>query len=645
MNEERAPWESRPINLNTREHDVTVEWVMTRLRYSAEQKREIERMAQLAYNHYNSYLDEGKHPWASKAFDPVLFGTLQEQAADVAEAQWASPPIFDFEPEGFTTFEEARNGTALCDYHLNIIKPRRAYNDTVINRHLGGTAFQHFFWNKQLRWRQYWQRVESDETVINPVTGENETFRVQDGSWDWVRKLEPLIDSPDIKDLHLTQVFPDDTVSCVQDGEWFIVRDVISAIDALERVKTAGWDSRAVNRAIKQAMPTRASSGIKDIVDWQTSIGLATGNQKRGLFSEGENGREAVEVIECWRRKEFELERIVILNQAWICWQGPSPYGHALYPFVDTRCHTKSNEFWGMSDYQVQRYMFRTVQTLLNAGVSELMINAMPPILYNSSSIQSTAGWRWEPRALWPVQGDINQIKWFENSGQAFGMARSGIEYLQGRIDNALASGDAQRGGSSSSTARSTASAMNIVAQEAGRRAKYRTDNHSDDLLMPGAELFWALIQQFQNYEVQVRLLGSRAGTPVTLYPEQFRGSRLRALATAASAANKQMKEKRVLDIFDLLCLKAKSPNVNQRNVEELIIETAAPEHKDKIMKSQEQLNQEMQQQMQQQGIPGQMQGNAPMPPQGGAGYNGFQGVPQGDHAAEMAADLAGAMQ
>ncbi len=611
---ERAlPWKTVKLDLDSVKHGKVRDWIINRLQYSALAKREIERMAMLADQHYCSFLNEKANPWAVTTYDPVLFSTAQMRLAKMADAMFSSPPIWDYEPGRDSTWAQAQTMTSIMNYHLRKIRPRArilaGFNATT----LAGTTAWHLWWDYKERKRSFWQRVPLKTLSMNLQTGEVEPLWIEDGDYAWIKKKRVIRDSPNFRPLHITQWFPDDRVEDVQDGEWFIVSDYMSAVDAREKVVTEGWDSRAVERAIRMQLPMRAEVQLRSALHWSEEIGMRVGAIPQQLFTEDGKERNAVEVIECWRRKEFELERIVLLNRAWVCYYGPSPFGHALYPFVITKNYPLHGRFWALSDYQISRYLIRGIQSMRGAAGHQALMTAMPPLLRHQSVVLS--GLRWEPGAEVNYTGPIGwQPQWLVPNEMSRQVGHAEADILAARMDSALGSSDPGRGGFGAQGEKGTATALSIAAQAGGLRDKLLADNFSDDWTIPVADQAQELVQQFQDYELQVSVTGQK-GEPVTIYPEDFRSAQLYGVATASTSALKALKQKQVSDMYQLMILRAHDPNVDAREVTQAYIEQVAPEYKDRFMKPQEQVAAEMQQQMQARGMPGQVRmGGPPMP-------------------------------
>ena len=633
---ERPQDKNEAPELDSAEHGKKLAEWLEWLEYSAQGKRTIEREGLVAMRHYTAWLDEKRHPFPTKTYDPVYFSSRVARKSKAVEAIYASPPIHEFMPRGMSDHDTARIMTHLLDYHHNETRPRAQIEEQLDQLGDVGTAFGHVYWDYEERVCGYWQRVPMEVNSIDPLTGQPISWWIDDGNYKWVRKRKVIKDSPRFKSLSIWQCFPDDTVTEIQDGLFFIFLDHISAATARQRIKTDGWRKEAVECALKMGgydneSGVTALTGIMDRLKWMQELGLRSDHISDAFRTK--DGTKAVEVMEVWYREGDELRRAVVLNRMAIAKDGPNPYGHGLFPFTKSVNYRLAGQFWGMSDYHVIRWLNRGIQTMRNAGLTEALIAAMPPLLMGAGL--KLTGMRWEPGAQWNYDGDVSQLKWFESSGRAIRASEEHAQSLMQQMDRAMGSSDINRG-IASSTKGVAATNVNLAFESAGMKEKLFIGNFGDQCLEPWADMARQCCQQFQEYEVQLRLDGPKS-PPITVYPEHYRDADLYAVPTAATSSTKHLHEKRLQDLYQLA---TQEPNANRRNAWELLVEAIAPYEKSNIVLSEEEIQQQQQAQMQQQaqqmglgGVGGQMPGPGQLPDGGyETGTN------------EMAAELAAAM-
>lgn len=609
------------VDPDSKKNDDLVAAVNEYIAASLSAKQDIEKDALEAYRHLNSYLNESAHPWPVPVYDPVFHSLEQSRCSKFADALFGQGPIAEFTPRRDTSSDKAKAMNAVMQYHMQCDRPRRTFMNGVLGCSMVGNQVYHPTWDIKERELWYWKRVPVEYTVIDPFTGMPSKFEWKDGGWKYVRTRKKIRDNCSIKTLHITQIFPDTSVETIEDGEWFGFRDVISSREAMERVDTDNWNKRAVKMASEAPLPTTASSALSTIFDWQKSIGLNVDGDADNILNREK--RKSIEVIELYRRKKFGIERIIILQRAWVAWFGPSPFGHGMMPFVMAKNYAFDKQFWGLSDYRIIKWVLRGIQTFANASVAEAALGAMPPLMLPGDA--EITGKNYSPRAEWRLTNCTpEQIQFLQSSGISRQIAEAARAALQEQMDHALGSSDPGRGAASKDV---TATVASIATTMQGLRDKYLIDNLADDVIVPWFEQSCDLIQQYQEYSVQVALTQNPNEEPVTVWPEDFRGGDFWVTPQVNTAALKELDKKRALDTRHEFM---QDPNVNQWELSEWALGKMAPDQVDKLMNPQQQ----MQAMAQGMGIPGQMQ-------QGGPGFQ--SPFTQGDTVQEAANDLGAA--
>ncbi|MFI0608641.1 MAG: hypothetical protein ACH37Z_12235 [Anaerolineae bacterium] len=558
-----------------------VDFINERIDSSAEAKKQIEKDAQRAYNHLNSHLDEAKHPFPTKVYDPVFFGAQVSGAAKAADAIFTNPPVFEYQPRRTTTWSEAELGTAVSTYYLDEANLRTP----ILNGYQGtccvGTQFWYAGWKLEERVCEKLEYVPVEVPYLDPITGQETMLTMDSAKPEWVPYLEPVADHPTISPIHILNAFPDDLADSIEGMEGFGFREFISAREARLRIKSDGWRSGAVNRAIAMEIPTEHRQRIKDSLDWLKEIGLRTNTAEAYLLGEKKDEkRRAVEVIEYFYRRKNEIWRAVLLNRAYIAINKPSPFNDGMYPFLMSRNYSIDGQLWGLSDYRIGRYLIRGIQTLRNAAASEALLASMPPLLLPEGAL--ITGKRYEPRAEWYLTGCSPQDVQFLQAGvtsRQIGHAEA--DQLQQRLDVALGTSDASRG-SVGNAAGAKATTVQLAFQAAGLRDKFRIENFGQDFLVPAGTKWRSRIKQFGSQSVWVALSRSPKAPLEQIWPEDHRDLDLASVPTSSVNVLKAQKEKRVLELAQNL---AQNPEVDQRALTELTLETIAPEYKDRILK------------------------------------------------------------
>lgn len=574
-------------------------------------KREIEREGLLATKHLCSWLDESKHPWTTKVYDPIFHGALEARRAKVAEAFFSSPPLYDFVPEEDTPWEKAEAMTRVCDLHEQQVAAHS--RQSILMGFSGQASVGTQCWGLPWVFRQAerGQWVESDlkTSFVDPVTGMRQRVTIPGGgAARRERVLTTVYDGPMALPKHITQWGCDTRNPDYQQGGWFFESDHIEAREARLRIKDDNWDRDGVERAIRGDAPLDSLMGP---LDWYEEIGLVVAGAKAGLEMGSKKERRTVEVIEIYTREKYSIRRQVILNRAYIVWDGPSPYDHGLFPYIVTRNYSILGQFWGLSDYRITRYLIRGIQQMRNAVVNEGAWRANPPLLHDESIELEL---RYEPRAKIPMRGDPNLLRFLTDVGGASSMsdANNVAQLLQDRFDAGLGSSEQARG--SAGKKGTTATAADLAFRSAGLKDKLLIDDFGDSHIVPRAEMFRMLIEQ---HETRLRYWreGPRA-EPVPVYPEDFRGGQLRPVARVTTDPLKEIQEKRLLDLYNLAA-KNQEPHIKREGLVEGLLELIVPDKKSLLFKSQEEIDTEQREAQQKQAGMEAPPGAAPPGPSG----------------------------
>jgi len=588
-----GPGAQRKLDLRSKEHGKILDWVLSRLDYSADAKRDIEREASIAHRHLTSFLDEAKHPFPTKIYDPVFTGAMLAKQAKAASALFDAPPLLDYMAEWGTPEERAQIISSVMEVHVRAVKPRRALLDGYLGTCTAGTQFFYVGWEFEEQRQWVWQRSPRQLRVQDPVSGRVSSIWSESGDWEYQRRKVTVKDNPSLRDLHITQIYPDDTVSNVQDCGWIIVRDELSGREVRNRVRTDLWDKKAVELAVAGERPVGrvGERSLSTHLDWMREIGMRPSGSSDSDMLGSQHGTDdanlrCVEVLECWRRTRDGIERTVVLNRAWIAWHGMSPFGDGRYPFLMARNQTTGNAFWGISDYRISRYLIRGIQTMRNAAASEALVASMPPLLIPSHA--QIHGQRWEPRATWYLEGiSPMEVQWLQSSGAARQIAHAEADTMQQRMDVSIGSSDPGRGGIGAVAARAKATTMAMVGEMAGLRDKKVIDDFAQDVLVNLGELWLSRCRQYQDYELQVKLSGSNDGEPITVWPEDLRDAQVYAISVPSITALKELHKRRLTELYEL-AMKSQEPNLDRRALVAEIVDAILPGAKEKLMRSQQ---------------------------------------------------------
>lgn len=628
----RTPYAGKRYEYSSSAHKRALARALEYYEHSVQGKREIEREGLLATKHLSSFLDEKKHPWSTKVYDPIFHGAVQARVGKVAEAFFSNPPLYSFEPEEDTPWEKAEAMTRACELHeQQVVSETR---QGVLQGFAGQASVGTQCWAMPWVFRQgevgHWVKSDLKASFIDPITGQRQRVVVPGaGPERRERVLTTLQDGPMAIPKHITQWGCDTSHPNPQRGEWFYERDTISAREGRDRIKSDNWDRKGVEEAIKGDIPPAASDGMRDALDWFEEIGLVCSKLKAGLELTKEAGRKVLEVIELYYRDKLSIRRQVILNRSYIVWDDVSPYDHGLFPYIISRNYAMLGQFWGLSDYRIARYLIRGIQQMRNAVVNEASWRANPPALYND---MLKFQMRYEPRALIPVNGDPSGIRFLEGAGQSLADGSAVANMMQERLDAGLGSNEQARGAPGRSG--TTATAVQAALQGVGIRDKLQIEDFADGHVVPRGEMTRLLIEQHETRKLYWRE-GPKAD-PVEIYPEDFRGGRMRPVAKVNTDPMRQIQVKRLLDLYNLAA-QHQEPHLKRESLVEGLLEQMTPDLKARVFKSQEELDQEQQPAPVEHQVPGQMGGPAQRTGQ-------YQSPYPGGGAEEMGAMMAEAL-
>lgn len=587
---------AKRLDLDSKDHNDLRDWIIRRVDWSQESKKELERDALSGFKHYCCWIDEQNWPWPSKTYKPLFFSSAQSKLSKTMEATFASPPILDYLPESGTDSQQAMAYSRTVDWHLRQTRPRRTIYNGTLGQMFAGTQMWYSFWNYQEKLVSYWKRVPVEEARASGQT------YAQDGSWAYVIGRKIVKDHPDLKAIPFQDAILDDRVDDIQRGEFAGTESRITAEEARERVKCDGWDPRAVERALKDDLHD-GSDGLVKRLDWMQEIGLKTQSYREGIDRDKDTGERAmIHVIELYRYRKGRVERLVLLNRSWIAYQGWSPFGHGRYPFLLSRAYSLPGKLYGLSDYHVLRYLNRGVQTLINAQVSEASTHAMPPLMIPENG--EILGFRYGPRALWRLRGMLpEQVKHLPFDGTALQHAGLVQSMLEQAGDMALGTSEVGKGSAGATAAAQKATAIQLAFEASGLREKLNIDNLADEFMQAWAQDTADLVHQFQDYAVEVKL---NSKTPsVTMYPEDLRAISVYPANTVSTTALRELRQKRVQDLYNQ-AVANKEPWMNRQELVKMVVELHLPNEVDRIMLDAEEVQAEM-------------GGMAPMAPQGPA--------------------------
>lgn len=593
--------EPKKLQFGTRDHDTQLDWCMERFRASSEAKRPVEEMALVAYKNFRCYLNREKHPFPVAVYDPVFFGTLLTAVSNSIDALFVSPPIFDFETDSPRGGRDELTEALQCESndHLKRMQPWLPLVKGLIGQHLVGTQYFDFWWDYE---EYVCAGRKPSETMREFLSSDGSLQTVAIPTMQRVLRVQLAYDGPRFAPRHITRAYADTDEEDLQRGEFFARRDEVSADAAKQMAKAEGWNKANTERAIRDtdAYAIRAGlSEMRDTADWLQQIGLDTQQRFTSIVQ-----RKRVEVLRFYHRRRGQVLKTVILNRAVVVYYGPSEFDHGLYPAVKSTNYVLQGEHFGVSDWEITRWLIQGIQTLRNAGCTEALIGTMPVLLKRRDMQVDNA--RYEPNAFWDVD-DVDGIKPLQRGSNGAALGNQEADLLRQVADSALGSGGETGRGNVDSKA--TATAIQQALGAAGTRGKFRANNIDEQFIVPGARQWGDLLNQYSEDSLVAQAV---------VFP----------VPTAAASINQDLQQKRLMQLLEVA---GNHPVVKSDELVRLMVETIAPTGMaERILRSPEEMA-------------------PPPPPPGGPGPGGPGGGPPlegpepfggGDPVTEQAAEM-----
>ena len=618
-------------------------------------------MAQEAYKFYRSWVSKENNPFPLSVFDPRLFSTIETQRARTLSALFQAGPLFRYEPRNNADTDTSDVFTSLAAYHLGEMKQpscRELVSEALLGLDLCGTQYTATFWNVEERETLCKEMCEGmvDIDVPDPLTGMPmvEPYPVMQERM--VRKTQVEVDSPWFEPLHFTECFPDHSEPWVAQGEFFIIRKLRSKRYLKQKAKSGAWDRPAVGRLLKdpQGSPDNKGWGeTTDLLDWQNSIGIDT-----TTITDSLKAGEVFEVLEMWHK--YGRQVTVFGNRAEVLAHRRNPYAHGRIPVLHSKKYPLPREHFGMSIFEVVRHMLRAIQLMRGATTAEVLLNVFPPLVVTPGTVPDpNKDLQYGFKSIWRVNR-LDGLQYMQRPNIGTQQGQALIQDFGGSMDDALGTQDAFRGGLVDPDQKATA--VSLAVQGAGLRLQADIDAFEQSFVVPLGDYFRSLMQQYQDYEVQVRVTEDPQAPPVMVTPDMLTDADVDTIPTASASQTQELEKKRLLEFWQA-GLQAQEPNMDRRGAFEVMVDKLlGGKYKGQFLKSEgmlafDQLQQAAEaagiplesiivpilQQLQQAAQMAQMGGMAPGTPASGpalpAGYD--QTLPDGG-AGETAAEMAG---
>lgn len=603
----------RKLVFGTTEHSARVDFILERIRASEKAKQPVEEMGLTAYKNLRSYLNKEKHPFPVFVYDPVFFGSLMTEVATTVDAMFVSPPIFDYETDKTRGGDDASTAAlqSESDDHLERMRPWLPVVKGSIGQHLVGTQYWDFWWDYQEKVCTYREPGTVKREFLD-AWGQPSSVEIPTVHKTMV--TEPLFDGPRFAPRHITRAYADTDSEDLQRGGFYARRDELDVDEVRLCAKLEEWDTQLVERAIRDTGSDGIKTGIdsiRDLNNWLEQIGLNTRDTFRSIVD-----RKKLEVIRFYYRSRGQVLKGVLLNRAVCCYDGPAnDCEHGLFPAVKSTSYCLTGEHFGISDWEITRWLIQGIQTLRNAGCAEAVIGTMPVLLKQRDMQVDNAVYA--PNAIWEMD-DVDGLKPLNRGSNGAALGNNEADLLRSAMDSAIGSGGET--GRGNVDAKATATAVQQALGAAGVRGKFRANMTDECFVVPGCKLWGELV---------------RSNSENT----QVMQAKVIELATAAASINMELTQKRLMQLHQIA---QNSPIYKPDEGIRAIAQSIAPKEAERLLKSPEEMAEEMRAQqaaaMAGMGMPG--PGGPSGPGAGGPPLSGREPFEAGDPMAQQAAEL-----
>ena len=567
--------------LDSDEHNNILCRVREDLRESAAGKRQYEELGRRAYRAYRAYLDPTKH---SENFDvevliPYFFTTVETKLARMMGRLFGGGSFVSYRPRGITKSETAELLSACFDLHWTNRRPQAEVRDILKTMMLFGTAYARTSWREEWRWVTEWQDMLQEMTVtVDPVTGEQMTIPVTTQQQQVF--LRKILDGPWFDGIPFPNAFPDWKRPTVHEGRYFANRIWADREYVKDQLRSRRWKARITKELLNSPQPFSVSGEYdagdvtKESYRWMEEVGFGLSDHTDDDIAQG----RLFEVIEHWSPAGVAT----VVNRSYVVHADDNPFAHGRYPIIQVKNKSLPGEHFGMSDYEVVEKLYVHMNEMANANGQEAMLAAYPVTMVREG-VQNIHKMRHKPGAIWRFNGDGDIVPY---SRPTSGMEASAASMSQMKlaIDDTLGTSEAFRG---MVNPRATATATVQATQSASGRLEDDINNFEEQFSIELGDQWRSMIQQFQSYDVQVRLSGNPQVEPINVGPGDIHDADCDTIPGAGSSNIRELELKRVLEYWQT-CLQFKVPAIDEYAAAEVVAELTLPKYKARIMRPRE---------------------------------------------------------
>lgn len=597
---------------------------LRQLETARSQRQNAEDMAIKALRQFACVVNRsGKIPYLLQVHDPHFFATTVALVAGDAQQILGGPNFVSYKARGATSDEVAQHFTAAASYHIaENDRHRLEVMDTLFQRRIFGNSFGHCDWWEDFRLVGRWKTTQ----IPNPIPTVDEmgnVFLRQEMTQvkEFVTEMKKVKDSPRYTTLNFFNCYPDAEAKSVREGRWFIYHEQRPLSHVKEMGRNGSWYKSAVREITENPLRYTTSEPNVDrmIQDHGASTPLVGQDEDDPLI-------DVHEYFTPEGRATIVGKSLVVAFRA--------GYVTGYYPITHVRNHCLPGSFWGMSDLQIVESQLVALQNMVNAQVTESIMQVFKPLIVADPTIDVDRFDYGPGKILKIASGNANAVQTFPSDPTGIQVSQGLAHECRARIDVAIGSSDTRRG--TVPTKSTSATAVNASEANAATRMGPAVIEIEDGLVKQIGTNFAKLIMCCQTEAITTKL--NNGPEVVTIYPDMLNGDfELEVEVMAGVAQMNELEQKRMLELGNL-AMNFQVSTFNREEFIKVLAESTIPRVANRlIMDQQAAARQAMLQQQMQMLNPGpEGAGPGPGPGGGNASPQGQGGISVGDGAMDM---------
>jgi len=502
------------------------------------------------YKMYRSSLDETNYPWQSNLWIPYSFSTVET----VAPRMVANKPQIDIMPREEGDVEYAKIMSQLIDFQWDQMEMQVKLPDIVKSILMYGTAIVKVGWLEDKEEKEVKELV--DESF--PELGEID-----------VKQEVTNYDGPVVELVDLYDFFVDPAAIDIESARWVIHRTQ-KTTEELELLQKQGIYKNI--DLIKDTKEGNSQGNNEDKAQRYSTIGVSIPVE----YADEDEKANKVEILEYWEDNKV----VTIANRAIVIREAENPFNHGNKPFVRIVDQSIPHEFYGMGELEP----IESLQYELNNRRNQRMDNVTLAL-----------------NRMWKVKNGAN-VDEDELVSDAGGVIHTddinGIEpvlmpdvtgssyqeetLIKGDIQQTTGVSDFTRGVGSDALANETATGISLIQEAGSARFRLKIQNLEEMGIKPIGQMMVSMNEQFIDEEKVIRIVGPEGATFESIKPEDLKGNfDVMVQAGSTLPVNEAVRRKQVMDMFQIF---AGDPEVNQRELKRMVLESFGEKNLDKLL-------------------------------------------------------------